>query len=30
VRGMAYHTAPDDPVAHATATFMINRPEAKP
>lgn len=30
VRGLAYHTAPDDPVAHATATFMINRPDAKP
>jgi uncharacterized protein (TIGR00369 family) len=29
VRGLAYHTAPDDPVVHATATFMINRPEGR-
>jgi len=26
VRGIAYHQAPDDPIAHATATFMLTRP----
>ena len=26
VRGVAYHEAPDDPVANATATFMLTRP----
>jgi uncharacterized protein (TIGR00369 family) len=30
VRGVAYHEAPDDPVANATATFMLTRPEARP
>jgi len=30
VRGTAYHEAPDDPVANATATFMLTRPEARP
>ena len=29
VRGVACHDDPDDPIAHATATFMINRREAR-
>jgi uncharacterized protein (TIGR00369 family) len=29
VRGTAYHEAPDDPVANATATFMLTKPESR-